>query len=70
MSTEKTFDTEQNTSTLIIPKINEEKFTGVVDINCLLAKVRKEERKKNKINLFFFGMFLSLILIVGILLSF
>jgi hypothetical protein len=69
MSTEKIFDTEQNASTLTIPKINEEKFNGVVDINRLLAKVRKEEKKAYKMNLFFFGMFLALILIVGILLS-
>ena len=69
MSTEKIFDTEKNTSTLTIPKINEEKLTGVVDINRLLAKVRKEEKKAYKMNLFFFVMFLALILIVGILLS-
>jgi len=57
MSTEKILSTEQK------------KFTSRVDINDLLARVRKENTKKNKINLVFFGLFSVLILIVGLLLS-
>jgi len=57
MSTEKFLSTEQK------------KFTSRVDINDLLARVRKENTKKNKINLVFFGLFSVLILIVGLLLS-
>ena len=57
MSAEKILSTEQK------------KFTARVDINDLLARIRKENTKKNKINLVFFGLFSVLILIVGLLLS-
>ena len=41
-----------------------------VDINDLLARARKKNKQENFINLIFLGVFLSLILIVGIILSF
>ena len=52
------------------PGLNEKKFSGRVDINLLLARVRKEEKRDYKVNLIFFGMFAVLILITLILLSF
>mgnify|MGYP001283275521 CR=1 FL=1 len=61
---EETFNTKQT------PKLNEKNFSSRVDINQLLARVRKEEKKDYQVNLIFFGMFAILILIVGILLSF
>ena len=48
-----------------------EKITsGRVDINDLLARVRKEKNQENKTNLVFFVLFAGLILVVGLLLSF
>jgi len=41
-----------------------------VDINHLLARVRKEQQKASQVNLIFFFLFAVLILISGILLSF
>ena len=41
-----------------------------VDINDLLARVREEKKKENKVNLVFFGLFTSMVFIVGIILSF
>ncbi len=68
MSAEKIISLKQDLS-LNNSEINEEKISGIVDINHLLARVRKEERKEHKINIIFFGMFAALVLIIGILLS-
>ena len=46
------------------------RMSARVDINNLLARVRDEKKKENKINLVFFGLFASLIIVVGIILSF
>ena len=71
MSTEKLINTErQNFSSLAIPKIEEKKLSARVDINDLLARVREVRKKENKLNLVFFGLFASLILVVGTILSF
>ena len=70
MSAEKIISEEQNLATLQTPKVADEVLSGRVDINKLLARVRKEKRQENKVNLIFFGLFTSLILIVGIILSF
>jgi len=69
MIAEKIILSEQNSSTLAETEIKPEKLSGVVDINHLLARVRKEEKKESKINMVFFGLFAALILIVGFLLS-
>ena len=50
-------------------EINKKVSNRPVDINHLLARARKENQKEYKINLVFFGLFASLVLIVGILLS-
>jgi len=44
--------------------------SGRVDINILLDRARKIKEKETKINLVFIGLILSLIFIVGIILSF
>jgi hypothetical protein len=69
MSAEKIINTEQNPSILNTPKVNKESFSGVVDINHLLARARKAKRAEYKINFIFFSMFVLLVLIIGIILS-
>ena len=70
MSAEKIIYEEQNQIDLKTPKLSEVKFSGRVDINDLLARVRKEKNKVNKENFVFFGLISALVLVVGIILSF
>jgi|TARA_B110000305_G_C19195524_1_gene518637 hypothetical protein len=71
MSAEKNLDIEINTPPLFkgsskINKILSER----VDINTLLNRARKVKKKETTTNLVFVGLTLSLIFIVGLLLSF
>ena len=54
------------------PKVeNKSKLSsGRVDINHLIARVRKEKNAANRTNLIFFSLIIILVLIVGIILSF
>ena len=70
MSAEKIIYEEQNQIDLKTPKLSEVKFSGRVDINDLLARVRKEKNKANKENFVFTGLISALVLVVGIILSF
>ena len=71
MSVEKIINFEKKDSVTLKNIEEKEKiFNGRVDINDLLARVRKEKEKESKTNIVFFGLFASLVLIVGILLSF
>ena len=70
MSAEKIIYEEQNQPVLKTPILSEVKFSGRVDINDLLARVRKEKNKVNKENFVFFGLISALVLVVGIILSF
>ena len=70
MSTEKIMYEEKNQTLLNTLVPSEVKFTGRVDINHLIARARKEKEKENKINLVFSGLICTLILVVGIILSF
>jgi|TARA_B110000259_G_scaffold170732_1_gene201684 hypothetical protein len=71
MSAEKIINFEKKDSVTLKNIEEKEKiFNGRVDINELLARVRKEKEKESKTNIVFFGLFASLVLIVGILLSF
>jgi hypothetical protein len=71
MSTEKLANSEQqNFSSYVTPEAEKIKMPARVDINNLLARVREEKKKENKINLVFFGLFASIIFVVGIILSF
>ena len=71
MSTEEIISTEvKDFSPLEIPKKSEKvSSSGRVDINILMSRARKVKEADNRINLVFFGLFVSLLLIVGILLS-
>ena len=51
-------------------KSEEASPSGRVDINILLNRARKVKEKENKINLVFGGLIVSLIFVVGIILSF
>ena len=67
MSAEKIINTEFSD----LKKIAFEMLSAdVVDINHLLARARKAKRAEYKINFIFFSMFVLLVLIVGIILSF
>jgi hypothetical protein len=72
MSAEKIISTEiNNLPPLETSKKSEEvSSSGRVDINILLTRARKEKEKETKTNLIFFGLMLSLIIIVGLILSF
>ena len=72
MSTEKITNTKiDDLSSLIKPQKNDEpSSSGRVDINILLNRARKEREKTTRINLVFSGLGFSLIVIVGLILSF
>ena len=72
MSSEKVISTEVNG--LPHPKTpnnsEEVSSSGRVDINILLNRARKEEEKETRTNLVFAGLIVSLMFIVGLILSF
>ena len=72
MSAEKIINTRvDNPPSLATPEKSEEILSqGRVDINILLNRARKEKEKETLINLVFIGLTLSLIFVVGIILSF
>ena len=72
MSAEKIISTEINDlpSLTTTEKNKEISSSGRVDINILLDRARKEKEKESRTNLVFIGLTLSLIFIVGIILSF
>ena len=72
MSSEKIISTKiNNLTSLPTPKKSEEILSsGRVDINILLNRARKVEEKKVRTNLVFGGLTLSLVFVVGIILSF
>ena len=72
MSTEKIITTEANDlPPLETPEMSEEvSSSGRVDINILLNRARKEKEKENLTNLVFVGLTLTLIFVVGLILSF
>tara|TARA_B110000037_G_C16724030_1_gene344219 strand:- start:158 stop:373 length:216 start_codon:yes stop_codon:yes gene_type:complete len=51
-------------------KIEEVSSTGRVDINILLNRARKQKEKETRTNLVFLGLTVSLIFVVGLILSF
>ena len=72
MSAEKIISTElNNLSSLATPEKSEEvSSVGRVDINILLNRARKVKEKETLTNLVFVGLTLSLIFVVGLILSF
>ena len=70
MSAEK-INNSKNIITAAVTQEDSEKTTsGRVDINHLIARVRLEKQKENKINLIFFGLIIALVVVVGTILSF
>ena len=72
MSAEKTISTKINDlPPLATPEKSEEvSSSGRVDINILLNRARKVKEKETLTNLVFVGLTLSLIFVVGLILSF
>ena len=72
MSSEKVISTELNDlPPLKTPNYSEEvSSSGRVDINILLNRARKVKEKETRTNLVFTGLIVSLIFIVGLILSF
>ena len=72
MSAEKIINTRvDNLPSLVTPEKSEEvSSSGRVDINILLNRARKVKEKEILTNLVFLGLTLSLIFIVGLILSF
>ena len=70
MSAEKIINTDkQNFTSFSTPEEGKKIAPNRVDINDLLARVRDEKKKENKINIVFFSLFASVVLIFGIILS-
>ena len=72
MSAEKIINTQvDNLPALTTPEKSEEvSSSGRVDINILLNRARKVKEKETLTNLVFVGLTLSLIFVVGLILSF
>ena len=72
MSAEKKFSSEvSDLPPFLIPEKSEKvSSSGRIDINILLNRARKAKEKETLTNLVFIGLALSLILVVGIILSF
>ena len=72
MSAEKIISQEVNDLPPLatLEKSEEVSSSGRVDINILLNRARKEKEKENLTNLVFVGLTLSLIFVVGLILSF
>ena len=72
MSSEKVISTEvNNLPPLQAPNNSEEvSSSGRVDINILLNRARKVKEKETRTNLVFAGLIVSLMFIVGLILSF
>ena len=72
MSAEKIINTQVNNlpSSATLEKSEEVSSSGRVDINILLNRARKVKEKETLTNLVFVGLTLSLIFVVGLILSF
>jgi len=70
MSAEKINNKKNILTATVIPEDSEKTTSGRVDINNLIARVRLEKQKENKINLIFFGLIIALVVVVGTILSF
>ena len=72
MSLEKVISTKVNKLPAVETPNNSKEVSssGRVDINILLDRARKEREKEAKTNLVFAGLIVSLVLTVGLILSF
>jgi len=70
MNSERINNTDtQDLTGFITPKTGEKKRTARVDINHLLARVRKE-KEANKVNLLLFGLFVAILIVAVFILTF
>ena len=70
MSAEKIINIKkEDTMSLGNTKASIKKSSGRVDINNLFARVRERKNKEDRINFFFFTIFISLVVVVGIIFS-
>ena len=70
MSAEKIISSEETTLMTGKASVVDEKNSRTVDINNLIARVRIEKQKENKVNLIFFGLFVALIFLIVIIISY
>ena len=71
MSAEKIISQDTNDLPPFTPEKSEEvSSSGRVDINILLNRARKEKEKETRTNLVFASLTISLIFVVGLILSF
>ena len=71
MSAEKITNSEINDlPSLATSQKSKEVYSKRVDINILLNRARKVQEKENRINIVLVGLTLSLLFVVGIILSF
>ena len=70
MSAEKINNSKNIITAAVTHEDSEKNTSGRVDINHLIARVRLEKEKENKINLIFFGLIIALVVVVGTILSF
>jgi hypothetical protein len=70
MSAEKIISSEETTLMTGKASVVNEKNSRTVDINNLIARVRIEKQKENKVNLIFFGLFVALIFLIIIIISY
>ena len=70
MSAEKIINSEETTLMTGKAPVVDEKNSRTVDINNLIARVRIEKHKENKVNLIFFGLFVALIFLIVIIISY
>ena len=70
MSAEKIINSEETTLMTGKASVVDEKNFRTVDINNLIARVRIEKQKENKVNLIFFGLFVALIFLIIIIISY
>ena len=72
MSSEKTISNEMNNlPPLATPEKSEDvSSSGRVDINILLNRARKVQEKETRTNLIFGGLIISLVFVIGLILSF
>ena len=70
MDVEKFISEEQKLSKSTTPEVKDVKLSNRVDMNHLLARVRKEKEKEKKISLITISLFLILLLFGAFIFSF
>ena len=70
MSAEKIILQEQNSPLLGASVESKNKISGRVDINCLIARVRKEKQRQKKNNLIIVGLFAFIFSVIAVFISF